>query len=214
MGPLLGTFVVLGLFWSVLAGPQLLRQDFRQDWRVADILKSYPVAGWGIVLGELLAPAVILAVAQWALLGLGVLVVSRSPDGTPMTILARLSVAVGAAMILPVLNLVSLLMPNAAVLLFPAWFQAGQDSAQGLEATGQRLIFALGQMLVFLVALLPAAVGFGIVFFVARLALGWIAALPLASAAATVLLAAEVGLGIALLGKAFERFDLAAELPP
>ena len=39
-------------------------------------------------------------------------------------------------MLLPALNLISLLIPNAAVLLFPAWFQPGKDSPQGIEATG------------------------------------------------------------------------------
>jgi hypothetical protein len=102
-------------------------------------------------------------------------------------------------------------MPNAAVLLFPAWFAAGQDSAQGIEAAGQRLIFVAGQLLVFLVAVLPAAVAFTLVFFLARFAVGWVVAMPMASAAAGVVLAGEVAAGVVALGRVFERCDLSAE---
>ena len=59
-----------------------------------------------------------------------------------------LAIALGAAVLLPVLDVLLLLIPNAAVLLFPSWIQTGKDSPRGIEATGQRLIFALGQLLV------------------------------------------------------------------
>ena len=209
--PIVGWLVVMALFWSLLAGPQLLRQDFRQDLRIADILKMYPLAGWRVVLGELLAPAAILSAVQWLLLLFGALALSRGPDGAGIPVSARLSVAVGAAMILPMLNLVSLLIPNAAVLLFPGWFQSGQDRTQGIEATGQRLIFALGQLLVFLVSLIPAVAAFALVFFLLRIAASWIAAVPVASVAAAIALGLEAALGIGLLGRVFERFDLSAE---
>ena len=42
--------------WSLLLGPQFVRQDFRQDLAVADLLKMYPMRGWQVALGELLAP--------------------------------------------------------------------------------------------------------------------------------------------------------------
>ena len=35
--------------------PQLLRQDLRSDLLNADLLKAYPLPGWQIVLGEVLA---------------------------------------------------------------------------------------------------------------------------------------------------------------
>jgi len=208
---IVGMLVLMGVIWSLLAGPQILRQDFRQDLRMVDVLKIYPLAGWRVVLGELLAPAVILAAVQWFLLLLGVVVLTQGPDGAPVPLTARLSVAAGAAMVLPLIDLISLLIPNAAVLIFPAWFQTGQEGAHGVEATGQRLIFAIGQLLAFLVALIPAVMVFALVFFVARFGVGWVAAVPLASMAAAVALAAEVALGIGFLGKIFERFDLSAD---
>ncbi len=109
-------------------------------------------------------------------------------------------------MMLPVLDIITLQIPNAAALLFPAWSQAGKDAAHGIEATGQRLIFMLGQLLVFLVALLPAAISGATIFFLTQFVVGMTLAIPLASVAATVVLAAEAGLGVMALGRAFDRF--------
>jgi hypothetical protein len=123
-----------------------------------------------------------------------------------------LAIACGAVVVLPMLDLILLLIPNAAVLLFPSWIQVGKDAPRGIEATGQRLIFMLGQLLVFAVALIPAAIVFAIVFFLFKLAVGQIVAVPLASGAAAIVLAGEAGLGVMLLGRLFEKFDLSAEM--
>jgi hypothetical protein len=66
-------------------------------------------------------------------------------------------------------------------------------------------------MLTLLLALLPAAGVFVGVFFLLNFALGPAAAVPVASLAATVILAVEAGLGVMLLGKLFERFDVTEE---
>jgi hypothetical protein len=206
--------VIIGVLlgWSLLIGPQFVRQDLRQDLPLMDILKAYPLRGWQIVLGEILAPAVILAVAQWLLvIFAAVLLVSvRGMRDGPLPV----TLALGAMLLLPILDLLLLLIPNASVLLFPSWIQAGREGPRGLEATGQRLIMVLGQLVVFAVALVPAAGVFAIVFFIAKLALGMAFAVPLASLAAAVALAVEVGLGLLLLGRLFERFDLSSELSP
>ena len=118
---------------------------------------------------------------------------------------------VGAAVLLPLLDVLLLLIPNAAVLLFPSWIQAGKDSPRGVEATGQRLIFALGQLLVLALALLPAAITFVGVFFLLKFALGYAAAVPFAALVAAIILAVEAGFGVMLLGRLFERFDVSEE---
>lgn len=212
VGALVAMLLLVALGWSLLLGPQILRQDFRQDLRSADLLKLYPLPGWKIALGELLAPAAILTAIQWTLLFLLVILFDRIPGGRSLPVWERGAMALGAALVCPAVNLVSLLIPNAAVLLFPAWVQAGPGGPQGLEATGQRLIFLLGQLLVFAVALLPAAavaIGLHLAF---SLWLGWVVAVPLAGFGAAVLLLAEGALGVMLLGRWFERLDLAAEL--
>ena len=62
----------------------------------------------------------------------------------------------GAALVIPMLDLITLQIPNAATLLFPAWFQATKGGGQGIEVMGQRLIFMIGQLVVFILALVPA----------------------------------------------------------
>jgi len=200
--------IAVALGCSLLLGPQLLRLDFRNDLPLADILKTFPMRGWQIALGEVLAPVAVLAAFQWVLLVVGAGLVFCLPVKQEALFLA---ITLGAAMLLPVLDLLLLLIPNAAVLLFPSWIQAGKDSPRGIEATGQRLIFALGQMLVLLLALLPAAGAFVGIFFLLYFAFGPAAAVPLASLAATIILAAEAGFGVMLLGKLFERFDVTEE---
>ena len=200
------------LAWSLLIGPQLLRQDFRQDLLLADVLKTYPLPSWQIALGELLAPVLILTAIQWVLLLVtaGLLCQSHGPGPKGGLVVG---IALGSAMLAPMLNLILLQIPNAAVLLFPAWFQAGKAGG-GIEATGQRIIFMLGQLLALAVALLPAAAIFTGVFFLLKLFVNAPLAIPLAAAGATLVLGLEAAFGVALLGRLFERFDVSAEMTP
>ncbi len=211
-----GIFVALGflsmmlLVMSLIGGPQMMRQDFRQDLPAIDVLKTYPLPGWQIVLGELLAPVLILTAVQWVLLILAFgFSANMSTKGFPIEM--RFAVAFGLAVIIPTLNLISLLIPNAAVLLFPSWFQTGKDAPTGIEAMGQRMIFLFGQILVLTIALAPGAAIFGVIVIVGKMFLGLTAAIPLASTAAALILAIEGFIGVKLLGKIFERFDLSAE---
>ncbi len=205
---ILAFLIAIALGYSLLLGPQLLRLDFRNDLPLADILKTFPLRGWQIALGEILAPVAVLAVFQWLLLLVGAGLVFSLPVKVETLFLA---IALGAAILLPVLDLLLLLIPNAAVLLFPSWIQTGKDSPRGIEATGQRLVFALGQLLALLLALLPAAAAFMGVFFLLYFAFGPAAAVPPAALAATIVLAVEAGLGVMVLGKLFERFDVTEE---
>src|ERR1019366_4615176 len=208
--PALGMIAVMTMVWSLLIGAQLLRQDFRQDLPLADLLKTYPLRGWQFALGELLAPAAILTCIQWLLLIVIVgLFWQSGPPG-----LGRpewLGLVFGAAFIMPMLNLIILQVPNAAALAFPAWVQTAKTGGHGIEATGQRLIFMLAQLLVILVALIPAVALFAGAFFLVKALLGTALAIPLASIAAALVLAVEAALGVALLGWLFDRFDVSAE---
>jgi hypothetical protein len=146
---------------------------------------------------------------QWLLLL--VAAVCFSQIGRDLSGALVVVIAVGAAIMLPMFNLISLVIPNAAVLLFPSWFQTGKDAPQGIEATGQRLIFALGQFLALGVALIPAGAVFAGLFLLVKYAAGVLLAVPVASAAATAVLVVEAGLGVMLLGRLFERLDISAE---
>jgi hypothetical protein len=206
---ILGFFILFTLAYSLLLGPQLLRLDFRRDLPLADLLKTFPLRGWQIALGEILAPAVLLTGFQWLLLVIGAGAACWLPGGRTTLWLV---VAASLALVLPALNGLLLMVPNAAVLLFPSWIQTGKDSPRGLEATGQRLVFALGQLLVMIVALLPVAVAALAVYFPLKLVLGPVAPIGFAALAATIVLAGEALLGVLLLGKLFERFDVTEEI--
>jgi hypothetical protein len=197
--------------YSLLLGPAILRQDLRQDLANADILKMYPLRGWQVVLGELLAPATILTGVQWCLVLLSVTMFSRLPNGDTIPLASRLSFGAGVAIVAPTVNLISLVIPNASVLLFPAWMQIGREQVGGIEVIGQRLIFMLGSVLVFAFALVPAAAVFGLTLLLARVLVGTIVAVPAAAVGAALVLAAEAGLAIWWMGRLFERFDVSAE---
>lgn len=207
----MGLIALMFLVYSVVLGPQIVRHDFRQDLLMADTLRMFPLPGWQIALGELLSPAAILTGAQWCLLIVLVGFIPKEWHGFGLPRL--LAASCGAAINLPVLNLISLLIPNAAVLLFPAWFHLGKSGPQGIEATGQRLIFFLGQIIVFAIALIPAAGVFIGIFFAAKFFIGAVVGIALASLASMVILGCEAAAGLKLLGWLFERFDLSAELP-
>lgn len=198
----------ISLAYSLLLGPQILRLDFRADLPLADILKTFPLPGWQIALGQILAPVVVLAGLQWILILLGAGLVFFLPN--PHTGLF-LAIALGAAFLLPMLDGLLLIIPNAAALLFPAWVQAGRDGARGIEVMGQRLIFSIAQLLVLALALVPGALAFCAVFFPVRMALNPVIAIPPASLAAAVIVAVEAGIGVVLLGRFFEKFDVAED---
>lgn len=202
-------------FYSIFLGPQLVRLDLRRDLAHADLLKSYPLPGWQVVLGELLAPAAILSVILWALLALAAWALGALPSADPAGGPDRLFLAGCAATVAPFFCTLQLLVPNTAVLLLPAWYRTtGRIRGGGIENFGQRMLFAIGQLLGILIALLPAAITAPLLIFATQWLIGlWPAAL-LATAAVLVIIAGEIWCGVWWLGQRFERLDLSAEVSP
>jgi hypothetical protein len=205
--------VFLGLTPFVfLVGTQLLPFDFRQDLGNADLLKTYPLRGWQITLGELLAPTVLLTAAQWLLIALAVVLFPAPRGGPSLSLVDRLTWGAGVGLLAPFLNLSSLLLINAGVLWFPSWTRTGPGRAEGFEAMGQRMLFMVAQMLgLVLVLLLPALV-FAAIFFVGRLWLNLMFVVPLAAVGGAVVLAGEAAAGVVALGRLFEKLDVSDEL--
>jgi hypothetical protein len=207
-----GTAALLGMM--LFLGPQLTRQDLRSDLANTDILKTYPLRGWQVVLGELLTPVVILSVLFWlGLLTLFLLLpVGQWQWLTPSL---RGEAALGLAVLAPPFLTIQLLMPNAAAVLFPAWVQTARDRTErGIEVLGQRLIFMASQLLVTALVLLPALIAGALVFFIAQALAGFAVGAAIAVVAIALLLAFEAWVGIRWLGTRFEAFDLSAELRP
>ena len=211
-----GLMCVMLLGWALLLGPQIVRQDFRRDLAVADLLKIYPMRGWQVALGELLAPAVILTVVQWVLIVLAATLLHGNTTvlGSWGSVTTQ---AVAAAVLCPTFNLVSLLIPNAAALLLPAWFASANTpgataNSRGIEVMGQRLLFLLAQLVALVLALLPAALVFFLVYLLAaKPHLPETAAIPAAALAAALVFAGEAVGGLAVLGHLFESYDLSEE---
>ncbi len=209
-------FIALALLAYLLVfGPQLARNDLRGDIINADMLKAYPLPGWRIMLGSLLAPTVILTGIAWLLLltaGLGLV----PPPGKTLWLTPQLRLVAGiaTALIMPALCAVQLLVPNAATLLFPAWSQTTRNMGGGMDVLGQRLIFFAGQLVCLLVALLPALVLGGLTIFLTQWLIGLPAAIALAVVPVLAVFALELWLGVRLLGPRFERLDISSELRP
>ncbi len=191
----------------LMFGAQLARQDLRMDLENADLIKTWPLQGWQVVLGELLAPTVILTGMLWlCLLQLGLAAESpRQPWVTPEL---RLAVGLSLALVLPFLCAMQLLIANAAVVLFPAWAKAtaGQQN-MGFELMGQRMLFMSGQLLVTLAALVPALLA-GVVMYIPVSWFTEIFALLPAALTVALVLAAELAWGINWLGERFDSYDL------
>ena len=201
-----GTVFLVALFANLTTGATYLRQDLV----AMDLLQTFPIRGWQIVLGQLFAQAALGALLQWA----GLLLAATGLAGLGGVLEARgdLIFAATAALALLALpfNLTMMIIPAGTLLLWPGWFKGGPQSA-GFETVGLRLILMFGQMLAMAAALLLPALAVGVVWFLAQ-GLGWGHGwVSLAGAAAALVLAAEAWLGILALGALFERFDVSEE---
>jgi ABC-2 type transport system permease protein len=204
--------IIFGAY-TLIVGPQFARQDIRSDLAHADVLKTYPLAGWQIVVGELLTPVVILSAVLW----LSVLTVALTFNlpgtaGMWITPQLRIAAAFGAAVIVPPLVTLQLLVPNAAALFFPAWFQLTRTRGGGPEVIGQRMIFFFAQLVTMAVALFPPAAVASLLIFILQALIGPIVAITVAAAFMLTILLGEIWCGIWLLGDRFEKLDLSADL--
>ena len=181
------------------------RQDLRHDLPNADILKTYPLPGWQIVLGEMLAPIAVVTVLDLAARCLTAVLNFDLPPGevAVFPLGMRAAAAIGLGLLVPFFCAILVLVMNAAVLLFPAWAPQGVARARGIDVMGQRLFFVAG---LFLTMAACAAAGRdrrSAVFFMTLWLIGPIAAGALGVLAALIVLGAEIALVIFLLGKRF-----------
>ncbi|MSU22539.1 MAG: hypothetical protein EXS32_01830 [Opitutus sp.] len=212
---IVATFAALFAGYTLLIGPQLARQDLRGDLSNTDILKTYPLAGWQLLLGQLLTPIAILTGLLWlALLAAALALAARGGTISWLTPGFRPTAGLCLALTVPPLVTLQLLVPNAAALVFPAWFQATRQRGGGIDLMGQRLIFGVGQMLTMVLALVPAVLVAGALVFLTQWLIGLPAAVVLATLVVLAILVGEIWCGLWWLGGRFEKLDLSAELRP
>jgi hypothetical protein len=206
-GRLAGLGAVCGGLVAFLAllGPGALRLDLRLDLPHLAHLRALPLTGRQVVLGELAAPALTLALAQWALLLLGFLLLLTLPGG--LSLPERLALLGAAALAAPAVTLAGLWVHNAGVLLLPGWVEPEAEQMRGLEAMGQRLLTLAGSLAVLLLGVLPAAGVAAAVGWPLAGVLGRAAGGLLGVAAGGAVLLGEVWLGVAWLGRLFDRTE-------
>jgi len=200
----LGAVFIAG-FLCIL-GPVSMAADLRQDMPLFDVLRTMPLDGRQVLLGEVLAPALVLGVAQWGLWAVAAAVTWNKE--LPELLEGRRAAVVLSAMVFgPVLSFAGLCVQNAGAIFFPAWTTGEARTARGFEATGQRLLNMVGTVLVLTVGLIPAAVVGGVAGFAAWYVIGaW--GLLVGAVLGSAVLLAEALLVVRGLGGVFERVDL------
>ena len=202
IGALSGTWAV----FSVLVGPQWVRNDLRTDLQRLELLRSYPVSGAEIVAAEVAASAGVLTLLQLMLAAVTWCAFLGDPapafDGR-----ARLLFLATAGVTLPAINYLGMLLLNGGALLYPAWVRIGPGRAAGVEGLGQNVLSMVAYGLALLVALTPATIGAGVVWWALNGALDAWAWLP-AGIAGLIAIALECRLLVPFLGRALERIDI------
>jgi ABC-2 type transport system permease protein len=193
-------------------GPQMIRNDLRQDLGNLALLKTWPVRGAALIRGEVLAPTVVMSVLFWLLLLTGALLsrsISPSVRVAPVILENRWSFVAAAALVAPAILLSQTVILNGMAVLFPAWSATGESRARGIAAMGQRMLMLAAIMLTLGIALLPGAIVAGVVAFVVyTLTRTLLIVLP--ALLFTAFVVAESWLIIEALGRVLERTDVAA----
>ncbi|HSB64549.1 MAG TPA: putative ABC exporter domain-containing protein [Thermoanaerobaculia bacterium] len=204
-----------------LMTPLGVRIDLRGDLEYATVLRTWPLAPRHLVLAELGAPAAVAVLYGWGGIAIALAIaagrmvraaflgaaVGPPPASAPFARFdALVPVALAVAIFLPALVVAALVVQNASVLAFPAWFPAGRKRAVGLEQAGLRVLSFLGTTLVLGLAFIPSALLAGpLIFFTIRPLGLW--CLPLAALLAALPVLAEAVAGVFLLARLLERFD-------
>ena len=209
--PVVGMLCLVFLAFTIMLGPQMARNDLRQDLAQLSVLKTWPVSGAELLRGELLAPAVVLTTIAW-LLTIGAAMLLGTLDiraFRSITLLNRLSYALAAMLVAPGLILSQLVVQNGIAILFPAWVPVGSARARGIEATGQRLLMMAGNIVTLVLALLPGVIVGGLVGAIVYWQTGVLLIL-LPALIVSAFMVAECWLAIEGLGRALERTDVSA----
>jgi hypothetical protein len=201
----LGLAFFLG--FAALLWPLSLRIDLRQDIGQLEVLKALPLSGRQVVWAEMMAPAAFLVGMELlALAAMGALFQLAGVMELENLEL-RWPLWGGALAVVPAVTLASVLVQNAAAVLFPGWVSVEVAQTRGIEATGQRLLNLAATLLALVLGVLPCgAVGAALALLLAwfgQLGLGLVLGCWVASA----LLGVEIWVCVGLLGRAYEALD-------
>jgi len=192
---------------SMFLGPQLYRADIRQDLERIDVLKTWPIRAGAVIRGEMLWPAAIVTLVAWGFTLAAMLLSARLFPGTDQS--WRIPGGLAIMTITPALITAQYTVHAALALLFPAWIPSGRSMPRGIDAMGQRMILLGGTLITLLVALLPAVITGGVLWFAFYRWIGvWV--LPPAALLGAVLTGFEALAATEALAPLYERLDIAA----
>jgi hypothetical protein len=196
-----------------LLSANIFSQDLRLDITRIEYLKTFPISGERVVAAEMTAPLIVMSLVE--LLFLTVTAIYFHTHGsmskfahhaTPQNMFLVFIFTIPICAILTVMR-------NAAVLMFPSWIVRSREEPRGFVVTGQRLIVALGNLLVLGVALIPAAIVFLPALLIAnKFFSGSPGFLAMATLPPLAIIAGEVWVAVRWLGKYFDGFDASNEL--
>ena len=198
----------------LLMGPRLFSSDLRQDLPNLDILKTLPLSGRQVVVGEILGPlamlvAVELVVVAAALAGFGSW--AETEGAPPFVILGWIA---AVAVVYPAYAALWLLLENAMVLYLPEWVPQRSRHKQGIEMIGASLFYFFLVFLslsgLLLPALLVGGAGVTVVLLIGPQYLP--AALPILGVLVAAVLAAECAVLLHFVGRRYEAFDFSTEV--
>lgn len=203
--------VLAGMF--PFLGSAVFTQDMRLDLPRMELLKSYPISGERLVAAEIAGPLTFVAVVEILMLTVAAIILNGAELPASARFLATPQFVVVALMLATPVCAAQLLIRNAVPILLPGWAMRAPDEQRGFIVMGQRLLMTLGNLLVLLFVLLPAA--FIVVPGLLAAKFWFHGSMPVV-ALTTVLAAAvlffEVWLGIRFLGRQFEKIDVTNEL--
>ena len=197
---------------TVLLGPQMMRNDLRQDLARLAMLKSWPVRGAALIRGEVLAPTVVVTAVAWlfllvaALLGGGLKPGSREATAF---VAHRASYLAAAFAVAPAIVLSQVVVQNGLAVLFPAWVAVGASRARGIDAMGQRLFMLAGILLTLVVSLIPGVMAAAALAFLVYQLTG-VVPIVLPALIVAFVIAGECWLAIEGLGRILDRTDPSA----
>ena len=197
-----------------LLGPTIFANDLRLDMPRLEVLKSYPISGERLVAAEIAAPLAVISILEMLFASSASALIAMSGQasryvqmaGTPQFIVTVLLLT------LPICA-IQLLIRNAVPVLFPGWAVRSKDEPRGFVMTGQRVVTLAANLLVLVIALIPAAIVFAPSLWIAyKFFAGSPALVAVATMPAIAVLAAELWYGVKALGAQFETIDVSAEM--
>lgn len=212
---------VMAVFLTAF-GPLWTRNDLRQDLKMLDLLRTFPLRGSAVVGAEIASSALTITALQW-LLAFSAYAAAALGGRMPVDLAARTAILAAALVGLPVLSVLGVTVQNAGALLFPEWVRLGARGGGGVEAMGQNILTTafttLCTALALVVPLLAATVTAVVILLWAgvtpsvdaltsvRTILTVTSALVGAAIVLLAVVAVEVWLAVRWLGGVFERTD-------